>query len=104
MLLKFNVPPKKDKKRIVSNDSNDGTHDSAIPTSISDSILVIRQELQDMKCSIQEKLDIVMTNQQSLLSRITKIENDYQELEKSVNYTSHTIEEIQAENESNGQT
>ncbi|XP_071794188.1 uncharacterized protein [Asterias amurensis] len=51
-----------------------------------------------MKYSVQEKLDIVITNQQSILSRITKIENDYQELEKSVNYTSRTIEEIQAVN------
>ena len=99
------MPPKKDKKRLVSNDSTD-THDiqlsdGTLPTSISDSILdVIRQELKDMKCCIQDKLDVVITNQQSLLSRITKIEDNYQELEKSVNYTSQSIKEIKAVDES----
>ena len=103
------MPPKKDKKRLVSTDTTDSSeavdHDDqrlsdVIPTaSITDSALgMLRQELLEMKSGIQKRLDVVITNQESLLSRITDMEKKYEDLEKSISFTSETMEEIQAEN------
>ena len=87
------MPPKKDKKRLVSTDTTDSSeavdHDDqrlsdVIPTaSITDSALgMLRQELLEMKSGIQKRLDVVITNQESLLSRITDMEKKYEDLEK----------------------
>ena len=51
-----------------------------------------------MKSGIHNKLDTVLTNQQSLLSRMTSIEDKHKELEKSVIFTSQAVDDMRKEN------
>lgn len=96
------MPQKKGKKRLDSSDdhAHDDLHAEGTTTeSNSDTLFsILRQELHDMKSGIQDKLDTVISNQQSLLSRMDKIEIKHVELEKSAIFTSQAVEIIQKEN------
>ena len=119
--LDFNMPPKKDKKSATSSDNSGSTGDIHIPdacestlgesqpvstkttrsaslTTDSSLMDVLRNELRELKSGIQEKLDLVINNQQSLLTRMDNMESRHREMEKSVSYTSEAMDEIQQEN------
>ena len=105
--LDFNMPPKKDKKSATSSDNSGSTGDIHIPdacestlgesqpvstkttrsaslTTDSSLMDVLRNELRELKSGIQEKLDLVINNQQSLLKRMDNMESRHREMEKSV--------------------
>ena len=71
LILLTDMPPK-DKKRPIETDIDHdhvGLHDhnGAMSASNSDSLRdVIRQELHELKSGIQDKLDLVIHNQESL--------------------------------------
>ena len=96
--LDFNMPPKKDKKSATSSDNSGSTGDIHIPdacestlgesqpvsmkttrsaslTTDSSLMDVLRNELRELKSGIQEKLDLVINNQQSLLTRMDNMES-----------------------------
>ena len=98
--------PKKDKIKSTSCESavshvNDDTQDDEQSTSTTTDgsfLTVLRQDLQVSKGEIQGKLDLVISNQHSLLQRMNTLELRHTEVENSITFNDQSIQELKVEN------
>ncbi|XP_038060387.1 uncharacterized protein LOC119731312 [Patiria miniata] len=105
------MPPKREKKQQSVSESTISPEAACAEPTVAHTIAVddksttpagnsllaaLRSEIRDMKSGIEGKLDLVISNQHSLLHRIDEIESRHTEIEKSVSYTSEAIEDVRA--------
>jgi hypothetical protein len=96
------MPPRKEKKSPASAEPAaqlppiaPGDLTPPATTTDNDIVITIRRELRNMATDLHSKLDKVIKNQESLLSRMQIAEGKQREMEEALSFSTQSIEELQ---------